>query len=188
MVTKRLIVGLGNPGLEYDKTRHNLGFRVVEKLAKLHGVQFVKEKSFPGLHGKFKTDQHEVHFLMPLTYMNESGQAMWRCLEYYKVNFQGLLVIADDIAIPYGSLRLRPHGTSGGHNGLKSIEEWLGTNRYSRLRLGIGQPENEVLKKFVLDDLTSSEELKWPMVEESAIELVNEWLKDPTLSKSKALE
>jgi len=123
-----------------------------------------------------------------MTYTNESGQAMWRCLEYYKINFQSLLVIADDIAIPYGSLRLRPSGSAGGHNGLRSIEEWLGTNRYSRLRLGVGLPEDEVLKKFVLDDLTSEEELKWPLIESNAVDLVNEWLKDPTLSKSKVVE
>jgi len=188
MKDKRLIVGLGNPGKEYEKSRHNLGFRVVENLAKLHGASFVKEKSFPGFYAKTAVGPYEVHYLMPLSYMNDSGMAMRRCMEYFKIGFQSILIVADDVAIPYGTLRLRSSGSSGGHNGLKSIQEWLGTDRYSRLRVGVGVLEEVPLKKYVLDDLSAEEELKWPKVEEAACELIQAWIGDAALSKTIVLE
>lgn len=184
MKSKRLIIGLGNPGQEYEKTRHNVGFRIVQALAKMQGVSFLKEKSFPGFYGKKVTDNYELHFLMPLTYMNDSGQAMQRCMEYYKINVQGLLVIADDVALPYGTCRLRPNGSSGGHNGLKSCEKWLGSDRYCRLKIGVSEPSLVPLKSYVLQDLTEEEELKWPKVEAGALELVSAWIAQPTISKS----
>lgn len=184
MKTKRLIVGLGNPGQEYEKTRHNLGFRMIQALARKEGVSFLKEKSFPGFYGKKCTEHYELHFLMPLTYMNDSGLAMQRCMEYYKVNVQSLLVIADDVALPYGMCRLRPNGSSGGHNGLKSIEKWLGSDRYSRLKIGVSEPNLVPLKSYVLQDLTEEEELKWPSIEAGALELVSAWIAQPTVSKS----
>lgn len=187
MKAKRLIIGLGNPGQEYEKTRHNLGFRVLQALAKKEGISFLKEKSFPGFYGKRSTEDYELHFLMPLTYMNDSGMAMQRCMEYYKVNVQNLLVIADDVALPYGMCRLRPHGSSGGHNGLKSIEKWLGSDRYSRLKIGVSEPKLVPLKSYVLQDLTGEEELKWPKIEAGVLELVSAWIAQPTVSKSWAL-
>lgn len=187
MKSKRLIVGLGNPGQEYEKTRHNLGFRLIQALAEKDGVSFLKEKSFPAFYGRKNTETHELHYLMPLTYMNDSGQAMQRCMEYYKVNVQGILIIADDIAIPYGACRLRPSGSSGGHNGLKSVEKWLGSDRYSRLKIGVGEPKLVPLKNYVLQNLTEDEELKWPKIEAGALELVKAWIAQPTISKSWSL-
>jgi PTH1 family peptidyl-tRNA hydrolase len=184
MKAKRLIVGLGNPGQEYEKTRHNVGFRLLQALALEDGVSFIKEKSFPGFYGKKNTEQFEIHYLLPLTFMNDSGLAMQRCMEYYKINFQNILIIADDVALPYGSLRVRPQGSSGGHNGLKSVEEWLGTNRYSRLRVGVSEPKEIPLKSYVLQALTENEELKWPKIEISALQLVREWMNQPQLSQS----
>jgi PTH1 family peptidyl-tRNA hydrolase len=176
MKSKRLIVGLGNPGQEYEKTRHNLGFRIVQALAKKEGVSYIKEKSFPGLHGHKSNDLYEVHYLMPLTYMNDSGMAMKRCMEYFKISPQNVLIMADDAALPYGS--------SGGHNGLKSVEEWLGSNRYSRLRLGVGEPADIPLKAHVLQALSDDEELKWPKIEARACELVQAWMAQTELSQS----
>lgn len=187
MKSKRLIIGLGNPGQEYEKTRHNVGFRIVQALAKEEGVSFLKEKSFPAFYAKKSTPNYELHYLMPLTYMNDSGQAMQRCMEYYKINVQGLLVIADDVALPYGVCRLRPSGSSGGHNGLKSIEKWLGSDRYSRLKIGVSEPKLVRLKSYVLQDLSEEEELKWPQLEAGALELVKTWIAQPTISKSWSL-
>lgn len=184
MKTRRLIVGLGNPGQEYEKTRHNLGFRVLQALAEKDGVSFIKEKSFPGFYGRKNSELFETHYLLPLTYMNDSGMAMRRCMEYYKVTVQNILIIADDIALPYGSCRLRPLGSSGGHNGLKSVEEWLGSNRYSRLKVGVGEPKLVPLKSYVLQNLTEAEELKWPKIEAACVELVQAWMTNTQLSQS----
>lgn len=184
MKTRRLIVGLGNPGQEYEKTRHNLGFRILQALAEKEGVSFIKEKSFPGFYGRKNSELCETHYLMPLTYMNDSGMAMRRCMEYYKVTVQNILIIADDIALPFGSCRLRPQGSSGGHNGLKSVEEWLGSNRYSRLKVGVGEPKLVPLKSYVLQNLTEAEELKWPKIEAACVELVHAWMTNTQLSQS----
>lgn len=121
---------------------------------------------------------------MPLTYMNDSGMAMQRCMEYFKITVQNLLVIADDVALPYGTVRLRPYGSAGGHNGLKSVEEWLGSNRYSRLKIGVSEPKDVPLKAYVLQDLSEDEELKWPKIEAGALQLVREWMKQTQLSQS----
>ena len=184
MKSKRLIIGLGNPGPEYEKTRHNVGFRIVQALAQKEGVSFVKEKSFPAFYGRKNTEAYELHFLMPLTYMNDSGLAMQRCMEYFKITAQNLLIIADDVALPFGTCRLRPHGSSGGHNGLKSVEKWLGSDRYSRLKIGVSEPKEAPLKNYVLQNMSEEEELKWPKVEEGTLELVNAWIAQPTISKS----
>ncbi len=184
MKSKRLIIGLGNPGQEYEKNRHNLGFRVVQALARKENVSFVKEKSFPAHYGRKNSELFELHYLLPLTFMNDSGMAMKRCMEYFKVSVQNVLIIADDVALPYGTLRLRPNGTSGGHNGLKSVEDWLGSNRYSRLKIGVSGPGSIPLKNYVLQDLSEAEELKWPKIEAASCDLIQSWINQPELSQS----
>ncbi len=138
---KYLIVGLGNPGSEYEITRHNVGFNVLDNLAKKEGLSFDKAK-----HGWITSYKHKgrnLILLKPDTYMNLSGKAVQYWLQQEKIPFENLLVITDDLALPFGTIRLRAKGSDGGHNGLKNIQ--LVTNRsdYARLRFGIGSEFNK---------------------------------------------
>ncbi len=136
----KLLVGLGNPGKKYDRTRHNVGFEVIDKLAKHWTVKLEDNKRFHGNVG-------EVHFgpekrlilLKPTTYMNRSGQAVRAILDWYKLSPDDVLVIYDDMDLPVGKLRFRLSGSAGGHNGMKSIIAHLGTQDFPRLRLGISR-------------------------------------------------
>lgn len=133
---KYLIVGLGNIGAEYHDTRHNIGFKVVDALAEKQGISFSTDRY--GAVAEFRYRGHIVTLLKPSTYMNLSGKAVRYWLEATKTPIENLLVIVDDIALPFGSLRMRMKGSDGGHNGLKNINELLATDGYSRIRFGIG--------------------------------------------------
>ncbi len=133
---KYLIVGLGNIGAEYHDTRHNIGFKVVDALAEKVGATFATDRY--GAVAEFRHRGHIVTLLKPSTYMNLSGKAVRYWLEATKAPRENLLIIVDDIAIPFGQLRMRTRGSDGGHNGLKNINELLGTDAYSRIRFGIG--------------------------------------------------
>ena len=133
---KYLIVGLGNPGEEYKNTRHNIGFRVLDALSKASNTFFTPEKHASISSVKFKG--RILHLAKPTTFMNLSGKAVNYWLQKHKVSIQNLLVITDDTALDFGTLRLREKGSDGGHNGLKDIESILGHNQYARLRFGVG--------------------------------------------------
>ncbi len=133
---KYLIVGLGNIGSEYAHTRHNIGFDVVDNLAKEHDAKF--EDGRYGSVASFKFKGRLFILLKPSTYMNLSGKAVSYWMQKEKIEIANLLVVVDDLAIPFGALRLKPKGSDAGHNGLKSIQESLGHNNYARLRFGIG--------------------------------------------------
>jgi PTH1 family peptidyl-tRNA hydrolase len=158
-VAARVIVGLGNPGKKYTYTRHNLGYLAVQAWARLEGWAFKEEKRFHAHVTKGNQGDTSVALLLPDTYMNESGRAVRAYLDYYGVSPQHLVVVSDDIHIDYGVLRLRPEGSAGGHNGLKSIETHLGTSAYPRLRMGIGRagPEKPLVEHVL--DLFSPEEI-----------------------------
>ncbi|MBP3483443.1 MAG: aminoacyl-tRNA hydrolase [Alistipes sp.] len=133
---KYLIVGLGNIGAEYADTRHNIGFRVLDALAEASDTVFTA-----GRYGSTATIKYKgrtLILLKPSTYMNLSGKAVRYWLDAEKIDIANLLVVVDDIALPFGTLRMRPKGSDGGHNGLKNINELLGRNDYSRIRFGIG--------------------------------------------------
>ena len=132
-----LIAGLGNPEAKYDDTRHNAGFAALDSLAGKWGISVSKTK-FQGLWGQGEVDGHKVVLLKPLTYMNLSGKAVRYWMEAEKIAPENLLVVSDDIALPFGTLRMRPRGSAGGHNGLKNIAELLGTEDYARMRFGVG--------------------------------------------------
>jgi PTH1 family peptidyl-tRNA hydrolase len=153
----RVIVGLGNPGREYALTRHNLGYLVVEALASELTVSLSAESRFEGRTGRTIVDGVIVDLLLPTTYMNESGRSVAKFLAFYKLCSNQLIVVVDDMALPFGQLRLRPYGTSGGHNGLRSIQMELGTTEYRRLRVGIGAGREShvehVLGKFSQEEL-----------------------------------
>jgi PTH1 family peptidyl-tRNA hydrolase len=144
----RLIVGLGNPGAEYEQTRHNAGFWLVDQLA---GHRLTKEARFHGLATKTRIAGNEVWLLEPQTYMNRSGQAVGALTRFYKITPEEVLVIHDELDLPPGAAKLKKGGSSGGHNGLKDITAVLGTQDYWRLRIGIGHPRTMGLQQPVAD-------------------------------------
>ena len=139
----KLIVGLGNPGDAYRETRHNIGFKVVDELASRHHVNSWREK-FGGLEAKTTFGEEAVILAKPLSFMNLSGQAVQGFSAFYKIATQDLLVIVDDAELPLGRLRARRSGSAGGHNGLKSVIECLGTKDFPRLRVGVGRGPGEL--------------------------------------------
>jgi PTH1 family peptidyl-tRNA hydrolase len=175
-----LIVGLGNPGSEYEWSRHNVGFMLVDKLAADAGV-IVKRRDCRSLLGATVIEAKRVRLVKPQTFMNLSGEAVG-CLiakaDLDKVS-ESLIVISDDLALPFGTIRLRPRGSAGGHNGLKSIIAGVGTNEFMRLRIGI-QPEHPVsdAKKFVLDAFSAAEKRALKEILERGADAVRSVLRD----------
>jgi PTH1 family peptidyl-tRNA hydrolase len=139
MENLHLIVGLGNPGAEYSQTRHNAGFQVVERLAERWRVRWVNEKKFNARVARCNRDDRTALLCQPQTYMNASGEAVAAVVSFYHATTSRLLIVVDDADLTLGELRLRPGGSSGGHHGLESIEQHLGTRDYARLRVGIGR-------------------------------------------------
>ncbi len=148
-----LIVGLGNPGAEHEWSRHNLGFMLIDKLADVAGIDVTRRECQSRV-GRGEIQGRAVKLIKPQTYMNLSGEAVACLVHKHKLGEPGaqLIVISDDLALPFGKIRIRARGSAGGHNGLKSIISSLGTNEFTRLRIGI-QPEHPIndSKKFVLD-------------------------------------
>ncbi|WOB45161.1 aminoacyl-tRNA hydrolase [Thermoleptolyngbya oregonensis NK1-22] len=140
--TPQLIVGLGNPGAKYDRTRHNVGFMLVDELARSWQINLADHKKFQGIFGE-GTGPHrdKIRLLKPQTYMNLSGQSIRAVVDWYKLSPESVLVVYDDMDLPLGRLRLRLSGSAGGHNGMKSIISHLGTQNFPRLRIGIGKPK-----------------------------------------------
>lgn len=148
-----IILGLGNPGPRYLLTRHNIGFRVVDRLSAVQKIPLYQAR-FQAFYGQGRVDGHQVILAKPLTYMNGSGLAAAALCRAFGVAPARVLVVHDDLDLPPGTIRLRPRGSSGGHNGLKSLIFHLGTEEFPRLRLGIGRPEagdsaDYVLKEFL---------------------------------------
>ena len=142
LVIPQLIVGLGNPEPKYDQTRHNIGFMVVDILARRWQISLSENRKFQGLLGEGRSNAGEkIRLLKPLTYMNRSGQSMRAVIDWFKLPPESALVIYDDMDLPLGKLRLRLAGSAGGHNGMKSAIAHLGTQNFPRLRIGIGKPK-----------------------------------------------
>ncbi|AFY72369.1 peptidyl-tRNA hydrolase [Synechococcus sp. PCC 7502] len=155
-----LIVGLGNPGQEYDHTRHNVGYLLVDYLANLWSISLIPDRKFKGIYGEKKP----IRLLKPTTYMNLSGQSLRLCCNWYKLDPHSVLVIYDDMDLPLGKLRIRTSGSAGGHNGIKSIIQELGTQDFPRLRIGIGSAEiggavSHVLGKFTIAEMQQLTEI-----------------------------
>lgn len=152
-----LIVGLGNPGTQYERTRHNLGFMLIDLLAREAQTQ-VKREECRALIGRAEIEGQRVELIKPQTFMNLSGESVNCLLKKSDRSAQKMIVVTDDLALPVGAMRLRGKGSAGGHNGLKSIINCLGTNEFIRLRIGI-QPEHPIsnTKNFVLENFSKSE-------------------------------
>ncbi|MEO1237314.1 MAG: aminoacyl-tRNA hydrolase [Planctomycetota bacterium] len=171
----KLIVGLGNPGPEYAKTRHNAGFMAVDRLARRHGLDGEKHKFHAGvLEGRIHL--HKVMLMQPTTYMNRSGLAVGEARAFYKLTPDDVLVVVDDLALDVGQLRLRASGGPGGHNGLKDLERALGTRDYPRLRLGIGPRGRAPQVDFVLGRFTDTQLDELDPVLTRTCDCIESWL------------
>lgn len=176
----RLVLGIGNPGARYEGTRHNVGFQVLNRVVESRGLAFKKESGF-AMTADLDTGQR---LMKPLTFVNRSGRALARQLEQCDIARQNILIVVDDVHLPLGRLRLRVGGTSGGHNGLKSVEQVLGSRDYPRLRMGVGSSDSSgdlvdhVLGPFEADELKRVE-----AVTERAAEAVIGFVEGQTLAE-----
>jgi PTH1 family peptidyl-tRNA hydrolase len=159
----KLLAGLGNPGAKYLWTRHNAGFMVLDRLAQQAGASITK-KAFSGLYGETSCWGNRLHLLKPQTFMNLSGQSVSSALRYHKLTVDDLIVIHDDLDIPFGQIKIKKGGGHGGHNGLRSLLQELGSGEFTRIRIGIdrsrsGDPADYVLSPFSKNEMTSLSDL-----------------------------
>lgn len=175
---RRIIAGLGNPGKEYGRTRHNVGFHIVDRLAEKHGLKFSKMMS-RAIVASGDINGSKVVLVKPQTFMNESGQSVGPIVKFYKTDPTNLLVIYDDLDLPLGQLRMRKFGGSGGHNGMKSIIARVGTENFPRLRVGIGRPPGRMdPMDYVLEPFTKAELELMEQTYERAIDGIERWLEN----------
>jgi PTH1 family peptidyl-tRNA hydrolase len=159
----KMVVGLGNPGKEYVDTRHNIGFRVIDSLAEALKID-VRKKRFSAYLGSGEFADKKLILLKPMRFMNCSGQVVATATGFYKLALSNLLVVTDDMALPPGRIRVRMKGSAGGHNGLADVIEKLGTENISRLRIGIGQSDEEMAYDYVLSKPTKADR---PLLDEA---------------------
>lgn len=172
-----LIVGLGNIGKEYSGTRHNIGFIVLDAIAERHKEVFQKKSRIKGELAQVIIEEKKILLLKPSTYMNNSGEALRAAIDFFKIqDLSNLLVIADDIAIPFGEFRLKAEGGSGGHKGLESIAVHLGSLSYPRLRVGVGDRKQGDLASYVLGNFNENEKKELPEIIRKAIDIIHLWL------------
>ncbi len=182
----KVIIGLGNPGSQYRETRHNLGFKVADKICEQYRLVLKPSSQAKGLFACGEVEAEDVMLFLPLTYMNNSGSAVRQILEKNTVSNHDFLVICDDFNLNLGRLRIRAKGSDGGHNGLSSIIQCLGTEEFARLRLGIGAPPGKKpASRFVLEDFTKKEKAEVVFLVNSAVDCCLEWL---TAGMNKAME
>ncbi|MCH9620904.1 MAG: Peptidyl-tRNA hydrolase [Chlamydiia bacterium] len=167
-----LFVGLGNPGIEYEKTRHNIGAYVLYHFAMNLGLTFKKESKVDGYVAKGMINQKKIIFLLPTTYMNLSGESVRKCMSYYDIESSSLLVLSDDTYLDFAELRLKMGGSSGGHNGLKNIEKELKSQAFARLRIGIGEKQTHDLSDYVLSNFTKDEQEQMDKIADESIEMI----------------
>jgi peptidyl-tRNA hydrolase, PTH1 family len=177
-MTKALIVGLGNPGLQYENTRHNIGFTILEAFSRHTGIIGKSEKKFEAIVGSGRLGAHPLILAQPTTFMNLSGQAVQKLLQYYDIPLEKLLVIYDEAALPFGRLRLRPSGSDAGQKGMRSIQQCLGGRQdVPRLRIGIGSPPAPMnMADYVLARFSGEEREAMPAVIETAVRAIETWL------------
>ncbi|MDF1520360.1 MAG: aminoacyl-tRNA hydrolase [Brevefilum sp.] len=173
-----LIVGLGNPGPRYHHNRHNVGFMVVDALADAANIP-IRRVEFRALVGKGEFSDERLILAKPQTFMNNSGQAVGALVRFYKIPVDHLLVVHDDLDLPFGTLRLRPRGGAGGQRGMGSIMAKLNTQDFARLRVGIGRPPGRMdPSDYVLHDFDSPEEEMLPELLSSAVDAIRMFLQD----------
>ena len=180
MENRYLIAGLGNPGAEYAGTRHNAGFMVVERLAGRWRAKWALDDKFRSRMAKVEHDGRKLMLGQPQTYMNQSGEAVGKLTKYFRIPLERLLAVVDDADLPLGEIRLRRQGSSGGHRGLKSIEQQLGSREYARLRVGIGRAPGAAreITDHVLGRFTAEESALLKKVLDRAADQIECWIKD----------
>jgi PTH1 family peptidyl-tRNA hydrolase len=179
MAEKFLIVGLGNPGKQYENTRHNIGFMVLEALAKHAGISGKPESRFNAIVGTGHHNGCSLILAQPLTFMNCSGEAVSKLLKYYDLEPDRLLIVYDEAALPFGRVRIRPGGSSAGQKGMKSIIDQTGTQDIPRLRIGIGSPPAKMaMPNFVLSKFDGAEQKDLSQVIDTTIQAIECYLKD----------
>jgi PTH1 family peptidyl-tRNA hydrolase len=174
----KVIVGLGNPGLRYAATRHNVGFRAVDELASRWDIDVSRER-FHGWFGSGPVGDETVALVKPTTFMNRSGQAVLAVGRFYRIDMEDLLIVVDDFALPLGRIRLRSRGSSGGHNGLSDIIGRLGSEAFARLRIGVGEAIGDPAR-FVLERFSEQEESIVRRVVQRGADAVACWLESGT--------
>jgi len=178
MADKFLIVGLGNPGKQYESTRHNIGFMVLEAFARRAGISGKTESKFNALVGTGKYGGKSLILAQPLTFMNLSGEAVAKLMNYYDLEPEQLLVVYDEAALPFGRIRIRPSGSDAGQKGMKSIISSLGgNNQFPRLRVGIGDPPAKMaMPDYVLGKFDEQERKDLPQIIETAMDAIEAWM------------
>lgn len=175
----RVIVGLGNPGIRYALTRHNIGFWVLDRLSERWGISIRKGK-WNGRVGEGQVQGEKVVLIKPETYMNRSGESVRSALEWLKCDVSQLVVVYDDLDLPPGQIRLRQKGSSGGHRGVQSLIEHLDTQTFKRIKIGIGRPENGIpIPDYVLSRFAREEEERIIQAVQAAADAIEEWLDTP---------
>lgn len=170
----KLIVGLGNPGKEYENTRHNVGFNIVDLYLEKNKLKLDKEK-FKGKFTKTTINGEDVIFLEPQTFMNNSGESVSAIMKFYKININDILVIQDDLDMEIGKIKLKEKSSSGGHNGIKSIEEHLGTEDYKRLKIGISNNKDIDTKDYVLGKFSKDDREILENTYKTCIDIINDY-------------
>ncbi|MCC8369461.1 MAG: aminoacyl-tRNA hydrolase [Rickettsia endosymbiont of Oxypoda opaca] len=165
-----LVIGLGNPGIKYQDTRHNVGYMAIDKLAKYYQLLFSLKKKFNAEIAEGNVEVHKILLVKPMTYMNLSGNAITAIKSYYNIKLENIYVIHDDIDLAVGRVKCKQGGGSGGHNGLKSLDQTIGNN-YHRIRIGIGRPENnEEVADYVLHNFFKAE---YNIIESAIDKIIN---------------
>lgn len=181
-----LIVGLGNPEEKYSKTRHNMGFNVINKLSSKYEIK-VNKRKFEALYGEGVIEEEKVILLKPQTYMNLSGKSIIKVINFYKIPLENIIVVYDDMDIAQGLIRIRKKGSSGSHNGMKSVISELNSEEFARVRVGIGKPKQKYeMIDYVIGEISKKEEKELDKGVERAKEAIIEILKsgiDRTMNK-----
>lgn len=177
----KLIVGLGNPGTKYERTRHNIGFIIIDVLAEKWDIKLNQSK-YNGLYGVGTVAGEKVVLLKPLTYMNLSGEAIAPLSKFYKLGLEDIAIIYDDLDLPRGKIRLRQKGSAGGHNGMRSAIHHLGGDGFNRIRVGIGRPEGRIpVPDYVLTNFGEQEQEVMADAIGKTVEACEQWLHEPFL-------
>lgn len=172
----KIIVGLGNPGKQYEATRHNIGFHVIDELSKRLDIPLTQSK-FNGMYGIGHVGTEKVMLLKPLTYMNLSGECIVPMMDYYEVNDDEIVVIYDDLDLQVGKLRLRQKGSAGGHNGIKSIIQHLGSQEFNRIRIGVDRPKNGMkVPDYVLSNFSEDEKIEMIHAVKNSANACEDWI------------
>ena len=171
----KLIVGLGNPGKEYENTRHNAGFKFIDEYAKSKGLTFNQNK-FKGLYTTFINNGEKIILLKPQKYMNLSGEVVRDFVKFFKIKTDDILIICDDLDTPLGKIKIKYKGSSGGHNGLKNIEQNLNTNEYKRIKIGISNDKNEDRINYVIGKMPKEDLNKLNEVTSRSPEILEDYL------------